>query len=198
MTNPAPDSLPALRETVARNPADFIAWVMLSDAELDAGDANAGLAAAEHALKLRPGHPEALARLGRSYWTMNRHAEAVSALRAASLHYFHRQPENLKPAQAAMLAGLMQAPSRLAPTKHFQRAEKRMHLVLQAMVDAGYMTAAEARAVGTPSRDKAVKSSMDWPKGTRSSSIPCWNRVGVLMAAAYLSGEWSKSVSKRS
>ena len=74
-----------MREAVARNPADFIAWVMLSDAELDAGDADAGLAAAEHALKLRPGHPEALARLGRSYWTMNRNAEAVSALRAASL-----------------------------------------------------------------------------------------------------------------
>jgi len=58
---------------------------MLSDAELDARDADAGLAAAEHALKLRPGHPEALARLGRAYWTLNRHAEAVAALRAASM-----------------------------------------------------------------------------------------------------------------
>ena len=74
-----------MREAVVRNRSDFIAWVMLSDAELDAGDANSGMTAAEHALKLRPGHPEALARLGRAYWTMNRHAEAVAALRAASL-----------------------------------------------------------------------------------------------------------------
>ena len=41
MTNPDPESLPALRKAVARNPADFIAWVMLSDAELDARDADA-------------------------------------------------------------------------------------------------------------------------------------------------------------
>lgn len=85
-------------------------------------------------------------------------------LRAASLHYFHRQPENLKPEQAAMLAGLMQAPSRLAPTKHFERAEKRMRLVLQAMVDAGYLTAAEAKAVGTPRLD--VRRRNELPTGT--------------------------------
>ncbi len=36
----------------------------------------------------------------------------VYGLRAASLHYFYRKPENLKPEQAAMLAGLLQAPSR--------------------------------------------------------------------------------------
>ena len=33
-------------------------------------------------------------------------------LRAASLHYFYRQPEKLRPEQPAMLAGLLQAPSR--------------------------------------------------------------------------------------
>lgn len=84
VNTPALGSLPALRAAVARNPADFIAWVMLSDEELDAGDAHAGLAAAEQALKLRPGHPEALARLGRAYWTLKQHEEAVAALRAAS------------------------------------------------------------------------------------------------------------------
>src|SRR3546814_195310 len=62
-------------------------------------------------------------------------------LRAASLHYFYRHPEKLTPAQAAMLAGLVQAPSRLAPTRNPDLAEKRMKLVLNAMVDTGYMTA---------------------------------------------------------
>jgi penicillin-binding protein 1A len=74
-------------------------------------------------------------------------------LRAASLHYFYRQPENLKPEQAAMLAGLLQAPSRYAPTRHYERAKKRMELVIGAMVEEGYLTPAEARALPDPRLD---------------------------------------------
>ncbi|WP_422058796.1 transglycosylase domain-containing protein [Sphingopyxis sp.] len=85
-------------------------------------------------------------------------------LRAASLHYFSRQPEKLTPAQAAMLAGLVQAPSRLAPTKNPDLAAKRMKLVVQAMVDTGYMTQAEAKALRTPRVD--VRSRNDLPTGT--------------------------------
>ena len=85
-------------------------------------------------------------------------------LRAASMHYFHRSPERLLPGQAAMLAGLMKAPSSLAPTSHFDLAEKRMRVVLAAMADAGYMTKAEADAVPTPVLD--VRDSNDLPTGT--------------------------------
>lgn len=85
-------------------------------------------------------------------------------LRAASLHYFYRQPENLTPAQAAMLAGLVQAPSRLAPTKNPGLAEKRMKLVLAAMVDTGRMTEREARAIRIPRVD--VRTHSDLPTGT--------------------------------
>src|SRR3546814_8448643 len=46
-------------------------------------------------------------------------------LRAASLHYFNRQPEKLDPAQAALLAGLVKAPSRLAPTRHPDLADRK-------------------------------------------------------------------------
>ncbi|MBX7495580.1 transglycosylase domain-containing protein [Qipengyuania sp. 6B39] len=88
----------------------------------------------------------------------------VYGLRAASLHYFYRQPEKLKPNQAAMLAGLLQAPSRYAPTKHYDRAEKRMALVVQSMVAAGYITEAEARAMKPPALDVRLKS--DLPTGT--------------------------------
>ena len=85
-------------------------------------------------------------------------------LRAASLHYFYRQPENLKPEQAAMLAGLLQAPSRYAPTKNFDLAEERMHTVIGAMVDAGYITRAQAQAMPTPVID--VRERNDLPTGT--------------------------------
>lgn len=68
-------------------------------------------------------------------------------LSAASMHYFQRKPENLTIGQAAMLAGLVQAPSRLAPTRNLKGARERAERVLAAMVDAGFLTEAQARAV---------------------------------------------------
>ncbi|MCJ2184483.1 penicillin-binding protein, partial [Novosphingobium sp. 1949] len=85
-------------------------------------------------------------------------------LRAAAMHYFHRRPERLTPGQAAMLAGLMKAPSALAPSSHYDAAEKRMRVVLAAMVEAGYMTKAEAAAVPDPRLD--VRDANDLPTGT--------------------------------
>jgi penicillin-binding protein 1A len=85
-------------------------------------------------------------------------------LRAASMHYFYRQPEKLKLEQAAMLAGLLQAPSRYAPTDNPQKAARRMRLVLQAMAQAGYITQAQARAAPTPQVD--VRPKNDLPTGT--------------------------------
>ncbi|MBJ7437405.1 MAG: transglycosylase domain-containing protein [Sphingopyxis sp.] len=85
-------------------------------------------------------------------------------LRAASLHYFYRQPEKLTPAQAAMLAGLVQAPSRLAPTKNPDLAEKRMKLVLNAMVATGYLSERDRKALRTPRID--VRSRNTLPTGT--------------------------------
>ncbi|MBB3981537.1 penicillin-binding protein 1A [Sphingobium fontiphilum] len=71
----------------------------------------------------------------------------VYGLRAASLHYFNRRPERLTVAQAAMLAGLLKAPSRLAPTSNLKGARARADLVTQAMVEAGYLTQAERNAL---------------------------------------------------
>ena len=85
-------------------------------------------------------------------------------LRAASLHYFYRQPEKLRPEQAAMLAGLVQAPSRYAPTKHYSRAERRMRTVIGAMAAAGYLTPEEARAMPSPRLD--VRTRNELPTGT--------------------------------
>ncbi len=67
----------------------------------------------------------------------------VYGLRAAARHYFNRVPARLTVPQAAMLAGLLKAPSRLAPTGNLAGARARAALVTQAMVDAGYLTQAE-------------------------------------------------------
>ena len=73
-----------LRQAVQRQPGDFIAWVMLADAELEAGDLRAGEQAARRALQLRPEHPEALARLGRVAWMAGVHDDAARLLGLAS------------------------------------------------------------------------------------------------------------------
>lgn len=72
------------RRAVQREPRRAVAWILLSDAELDAGDPVAGRAAAERALQLAPGHPEALARLGRAHWMLGDLQAAAASLRAAS------------------------------------------------------------------------------------------------------------------
>jgi len=71
--------------------------------------------------------------------------DGVYGLRAAAKHYFNRGPGELSLAQSAMLAGLVQAPSRLAPTRNLGAAQKRSRLVLAAMADTGFITAARAR-----------------------------------------------------
>lgn len=72
--------------------------------------------------------------------------DGVYGLRAAAHHYFHREPQNLSLAQSAMLAGMVQAPSRLAPTQHLDAAQRRSRLVLEAMADTGVISAARVEA----------------------------------------------------
>ena len=86
-------------------------------------------------------------------------------LRAASLHFFYRQPEKLRPEQAAMLAGLLQAPSRYDPTKHYDKARARMELVVQSMVRDGYLTQAQADALPDPQIDVRTRDD-NLPTGT--------------------------------
>jgi len=71
--------------------------------------------------------------------------DGVYGLRAASRHYFDREPERLTLAQSAMLAGMVKAPSRLAPTRNLALAQKRSRLVLQAMADTGVISQARAK-----------------------------------------------------
>ena len=72
--------------------------------------------------------------------------DGVYGLRAASHHYFGRDPQNLSLAQSAMLAGLVQAPSRLAPTRHLKAAQARSRLVLATMAQTGAISDQRARA----------------------------------------------------
>ena len=83
--------------------------------------------------------------------------DGVYGLRAAAHHYFNRDPENLSLAQSAMLAGMVQAPSRLAPTHNLDGAQKRSRLVLQAMADTGVIS--HSRAVSARAARPVIRSS---------------------------------------
>jgi penicillin-binding protein 1A len=72
--------------------------------------------------------------------------DGVYGLRAAAHHYFRRDPEDLSLAQSAMLAGMVQAPSRLAPTHNLKLAQDRSKLVLGAMADTGAISRTRARS----------------------------------------------------
>ncbi|MBP7648866.1 MAG: transglycosylase domain-containing protein [Phenylobacterium sp.] len=71
--------------------------------------------------------------------------DGAFGLRAAARHYFDKPPESLTIGEAAMLAGLVKAPSRLAPTENLEGARERMRVVLGAMADTGLITEAQAR-----------------------------------------------------
>ncbi|HKA51486.1 MAG TPA: transglycosylase domain-containing protein [Candidatus Dormibacteraeota bacterium] len=63
---------------------------------------------------------------------------------AASRIYFHVHADQLDLAQAALLAGLPQSPTRLDPLTHWAAAKERQHQVLEAMVREHNITQAEA------------------------------------------------------
>jgi penicillin-binding protein 1A len=64
---------------------------------------------------------------------------------AASRRYFGKSSRFVTLPQAALLAGLLKAPSRYAPTRSVRRASARVDEVLENMVQAGYLTPEQAR-----------------------------------------------------
>lgn len=74
----------------------------------------------------------------------------VYGLRAAARHYYSRDPEELTVGQAAVLAALLKAPSRLAPTSNPSDAWSRAGLVLDSMKREGFLSATERAAITQP------------------------------------------------
>ena len=74
----------------------------------------------------------------------------VYGLRAAARYYFDVEPQALRVEQAAMLAGMVKAPSRLNPTADPEAAAMRMRQVLTAMADIGAIEAERAAALPRP------------------------------------------------
>ena len=67
--------------------------------------------------------------------------EQAYGVDAAARRYFGKSATELTLGEAALLAGLPKAPSELAPTSNRNGAVERQHVVLDAMVAAGFITA---------------------------------------------------------
>src|SRR6266700_6668578 len=66
---------------------------------------------------------------------------------AAAQRYFSKPARDVKLVEAAMLAGLIKSPTRLAPSRNPDGAERRAQIVLAAMADSGFITETMAKTV---------------------------------------------------
>jgi len=68
----------------------------------------------------------------------------TNGVQAASKYYFNKDVKNLNLAESAMLAGLISAPEYYSPVRNFKLAKERQKIVLNRMVDVGYITKSQA------------------------------------------------------
>lgn len=70
----------------------------------------------------------------------------ATGVQAAARRYFDKNASDVTLSEAAMLAGVLQAPSRLSPVRNPDGAKARASVVLSAMRDAGFISSEELEA----------------------------------------------------
>ncbi len=76
---------------------------------------------------------------------------------AAAQRYFGKSAAEVTPTEAAMLAGLLKAPTTFAPTNNIERSRDRAAVVIGLMQEQGYLSAsAAAEALANPARLSAA------------------------------------------
>jgi len=76
---------------------------------------------------------------------------------AAANRYFGKSASEVTPGEAAMMSGLLPAPSRFAPTNNYDRAVGRAEIVIKLMNDQGYISDAQAaEALANPAQLSAA------------------------------------------
>jgi penicillin-binding protein 1B len=107
---------------------------------------------------------------------------AISGFAEASRSYFNKDLKDITLPEAALLAGIIQGPSRLSPYRHPERALERRNLVLDSMV--------ETRAITREQADKAKATPLKLaPPNVESSDAPYF----VDMVRDSLIGKFSES-----
>jgi membrane peptidoglycan carboxypeptidase len=94
-------------------------------------------------------------------------------IQAASQAYFGRDVNTLSPAEGAMLAGLIQSPSKWDPAVDLQGSTQRWNYVLDGMVDQKWLSPADRRAAVFPNA---------LPPSARKTGIPDNDRGHIVAA----------------
>ncbi|WP_433546443.1 transglycosylase domain-containing protein [Streptomyces sp. CA-294286] len=93
-----------------------------------------------------------------NYLNITFFGQQAYGVEAASQRYFSKPAKDLKLEEAAMLAGLVQSPTRYDPVNDSAEATKRRNIVIQRMADIRQISPAEAaRAKATPLKLKVSK-----------------------------------------
>ncbi|ATW49733.1 transglycosylase domain-containing protein [Streptomyces peucetius] len=93
-----------------------------------------------------------------NYLNITFFGQQAYGVEAASQRYFSKHAKDLKLEEAALLAGVVQSPSRFDPLNDSEEATKRRNIVLQRMADVGDISQAEAnRAQAAPIELKVSK-----------------------------------------
>lgn len=116
----------------------------------------------------------------------------ATGFQAASLRYFGKPASEVGPAEAAMLAGLLAAPSRYAPTRNIAKARQRASLIVGLMERQGYLTAEQAKAATErPARLSAAAAARaggyfaDWIIGESPSIFTRQSTEDVVIRTTY-------------
>lgn len=111
---------------------------------------------------------------------------------AASQRYFAKSAREVNLPEAAMLAGLLKAPSRFAPTSNMGRAQGRAGVIINAMLQNGDITAKEARRararpaqLSTEAARKTGAHFADWVMETGPAYLTTATAEDVVIATTF-------------
>jgi penicillin-binding protein 1C len=99
-----------------------------------------------------------------AYLNRIEYGNGVAGCALAARYYFGKSLQDLSPAESALLAGLPQAPTRLNPLAHLERAQKRQLWILSQMSALGWIDPAEY--------ERAKLEQLVFPKDRRAFEAP--------------------------
>ncbi len=95
-------------------------------------------------LERRLSKPQILELYLNDVWLGQRGSFAIHGVGEAARLFFGKDISNLSLTEAATIAGMIQSPPRLSPFNNPDRSRERRNVVLHAMADSGFITAADA------------------------------------------------------